>query len=110
MSRRLIGILVVGLVGSGLLAALYLRFGPRPVTGGNELAAAPAKPRPDRLGLTAAFEPELRRVGQISPRQFADRYPAPAYQAGPSWDPTTVRFFDRVNVEKVTKEHQGQKL
>jgi hypothetical protein len=112
MSHRLVGVLVVGLAGLSLIVGLYLwpgPAGPSPVPH-NELAAGPAKPQPDRLGLTAAFGPELRRVGQISPRQFADRYPAPAYGAGLSWDPTAAQFFDRVNAEKVTKEHQGQKL
>src|SRR5262245_22598512 len=57
----------------------------------------------DSFGYTAAFDAELKKVGQISTQQFADRYPAPKYLGKLSFDPTTAKFFNEVNVEKLKK-------
>jgi hypothetical protein len=48
------------------------------------------------FGFTAAFESELTKVGQITPEQFAQRFPGKAkYQSKLSWDPTTAKYWDR---------------
>ena len=67
------------------------------------LAAAPVKHGLDPFGYSAAFDLEIKNVGQIAPQQFAARYPTPQYLGKLSWDPTTAKFFDRVNAEKVKK-------
>ncbi len=71
--------------------------------GPRDLAAAPAKPGSDPFGYSAAFDLEIQKVGQITPAQFAERYPAPGYLPNLSWNPTTARFFDKLNVDKVVK-------
>lgn len=60
-------------------------------------------PQDDRFGFSAAFGAELKKVGQITPQQFAGRYPAPKYLGELSFDPTTAKFTDQVNAEKVKK-------
>jgi hypothetical protein len=105
---RRLGLLAAGAAGLCVLATARWVFVPRapgePGGRPDELAAAPAKSGPDPFGFSAAFDAEVRKLGQITPRQFADRYPAPAYLAELSWDPTTARFFDKLNVETVIKE------
>jgi hypothetical protein len=56
---------------------------------------APA-PRPgEALGYGAAFDEAIKKVGQISPEDFARRYPnRAAYLDRLTWDPTTGKFFD----------------
>lgn len=107
MSKRLLGLLGVGLVAAGGLAVVYLMPGPTNGPGGpSEVNAAPSraeKPGPDPYGFAAAFDAELKKIGQISPQQFAALYPTPAYLPKLSWDPTTAQFFDKLNVEKVHK-------
>ncbi len=93
--------------GLGFLVALFWNFdvpatrapGDRP----RVLAAAPVKPGPDPFGYSAAFDLEIKNVGQITPQQFAARYPTPQYLGKLSWNPTTAKFFDQVNAEKVKK-------
>jgi hypothetical protein len=52
----------------------------------------------DSLGYTAHFQRELRKIGQISPQEFARRYPGQAkYLDKVSWDPTTAKFWDDFN-------------
>jgi hypothetical protein len=54
----------------------------------------PADPLPD---YSAVFDQELRRIGQISPQEFAERYRSQAsYLPKITWDPTTARFWNRV--------------
>src|SRR4051794_30913938 len=49
---------------------------------------------------SARFEEEVRKVGQISPQEFARRHPGKAvYLPRLSWDPTTARFWDRLTVD-----------
>src|SRR5262249_54271310 len=53
-----------------------------------------ARKAPDeKLGYGAAFEEELKKVGQISPKEFAKRYGGKVeYLAKPSFDPTRAPF------------------
>jgi hypothetical protein len=52
------------------------------------------------LGYGAAFQAELTKIGQISPRQFAERYGGKAsYLPKPSWDPTAARFWGRFSLD-----------
>src|SRR5262245_7388020 len=60
-------------------------------------AAAPVVRGRPAAGVSpdVAFAKELRKVGQISPADFARRYSAKAsYLEKPSWDPTTGKFWD----------------
>lgn len=57
--------------------------------------AGPKPPKPD-LGFGAAFDAELKRIGQISPADFAKRFPAPnGYLDKLSWDSATSQYWDR---------------
>ncbi len=106
MPSRRLGLLAAGLAGATLFAAgLWLVNAPPPGAPGapGDLAAAPAKPAPDPFGSSAAFDAEVQKLGQITPGQFAAAYPPPAYLAKLSWDPTTAKFFDKINAEKVLK-------
>ncbi len=103
---------LLGVVGVGALAAAYLIPAHAPSGGGgtpagigprDAAAAEPARPQPDPFGYSAAFDLELKKVGQISTTQFADRFPPPKYLGKLSFDPTTAKFFDKLNVEKITK-------
>src|SRR5262249_5362574 len=54
--------------------------------------SAPGKAR----GFTEAFEAEVKKVGQISPDEFARRHAGKAnYLKKISWDPTTAKFWDQ---------------
>lgn len=97
--------LVAAVLVAAALATGWL-FVPRSARG---LAAAPAKPGPDRFGFAAAFDAELRATGQVGPQELAARHPAPAYLPRPSWDVTTAKFFDKLNVDKVVKPGQSVK-
>jgi Protein of unknown function (DUF3160) len=57
-----------------------------------------AKANEDSLGYTSHFHQELRKIGQITPQDFARRYPGQAkYLEKFSWDPTTAKFWDEFN-------------
>jgi hypothetical protein len=59
-----------------------------------------AKANDDSLGYTAQFQRELKRIGQISPEEFARRYPGQAkYLEKLSWDATTAKFWDDFNCD-----------
>src|SRR5262245_17237651 len=52
------------------------------------------------LGFTAAFEEEVKKVGQITPDEFAGRFPGKAkYLSKISWDPTTAKYWDRFTLD-----------
>ncbi|MHB8522790.1 MAG: DUF3160 domain-containing protein [Limisphaerales bacterium] len=52
------------------------------------------------LGYAGSFAEQLAMIGQITPEQFAARYPAPTnYLAGLDWDPTTADFWPEFNVD-----------
>jgi hypothetical protein len=62
-------------------------------------SGAAAGPKHD-LGFTAAFLDEIKKVGQISPEQFAQRFPGKAeYLAKITWDPTTAKYWDRFTLD-----------
>ena len=47
------------------------------------------------FGYATAFEDELKAIGQITPEQFAARFPAPTnYLGGLDWYPTTADFWN----------------
>ena len=99
MIARSIGIAICGF-GLTAGAVLWLASAPSPGRQPDDLAAAGLTP----LNYGERFERELGRVGQISTKQFAEFYPAPEYLSGLTWDPTTAKFFDKINVEKVVKK------
>ncbi len=54
----------------------------------------------DALGYTAAFEKAVAKIGQITPDEFARRYPGRAdYLSKLTWDPTTAKFFDQLMMD-----------
>ena len=56
----------------------------------------------DSLGYTAHFQRELQKIGQISPQEFARRYPGQAkYLDKFGWDPTTAKFWDDFNCDPI---------
>lgn len=111
MVKRLVGLLAVAGLAAGSLAA-YLISTPEPKIGcsipfPDARAAEPVKRDADSFGYSAAFDAELKKVGQLSPAQFAERYPTPNYLGKLSFDPTEAKFFDKINVETITKpEHK----
>src|SRR5262245_41207931 len=78
------------LLAAGVTALLLVPSGARadkPKTGAN--------PRADVFGYTAAFDDELKKVGQISPQDFAKMFPGKArYLDKLSFDPTRAKFWD----------------
>jgi hypothetical protein len=61
------------------------------------------QPKEDSLGYTAHFHDELRKIGQITPQEFARRYPGQArYLDKISWDPTSARFWADFNKDPKT--------
>ena len=62
-------------------------------------AALTPPPRHDS-GFTAAFEEEVRKVGQITPDEFGRRFAGKArYLPKISWDPTTAKYWDRFTLD-----------
>jgi hypothetical protein len=56
------------------------------------------QPKGDTLGYSAHFDDELRKIGQITPEEFARRFPGQArYLDKISWDPTTAKFWADFN-------------
>lgn len=52
------------------------------------------------FGYSAAFGYELARIGQISPDDFAAKFPSSAaYLPTLSWDPTTAQFWTEFNAD-----------
>ncbi len=88
---------------SGVLAGLCFVVacqGTAPV--GAKKTAAPkiAAPTKPVFGFTAAFENEIKKVGQISPDQFAERFASKAaYLPKITWDPTTAKYWDRFTLD-----------
>ena len=107
MLRKRIGYLSI--TGACLLIGLGWLFVYPTIRQNADLSAAPPKYGQNPFEYTAAFDAEIREVGQISTAQFAARYPTPNYLRELSWDPTTAQFFDKLNVEKVEKEHADLK-
>ena len=52
------------------------------------------------FGYGDAFAQELKRIGQISPEEFAAMFPTTTnYLSAISWDPTTAPFWNEFNVD-----------
>src|ERR1043165_5486301 len=65
---------------------------------GSTLGQGIREPSDDSLGYTAFFKGELQKLGQISPEEFARRYPSSAtYLDKLSWDPTSATFWADFN-------------
>jgi hypothetical protein len=65
----------------------------------------------DPFGYSAAFDRELDKIGQISPQQFAQRYPiGTAHLDAIRWNPTTAKFWDQLNLDpkNVPQTNEGQ--
>ncbi|HEY9599495.1 MAG TPA: DUF3160 domain-containing protein, partial [Cyanophyceae cyanobacterium] len=59
-----------------------------------------AKAPDDVFGYMAAFEEALKKIGQISPQEFAKRYASRAnYLSQISFDPTTAGYWDEFNLD-----------
>lgn len=60
------------------------------------------------LGYGDAFARELERIGQITPDEFAERFPnSAAYLPALTWDPTTAEFWDKFNAN-IEEINQGK--
>jgi hypothetical protein len=72
-------------------------------------AARADKPTPPRapdevFGYSAAFDAEVKKLGQITPDEFAKRYKSKAeYLDKLSWDPTAGKFFADFNAAPPAK-------
>jgi hypothetical protein len=56
------------------------------------------EPKDDSLGYSAHFNDQLRKIGKITPEEFAGRYPGKAkYLDKITWDPTTAKFWADFN-------------
>lgn len=113
MLKRDLALSAMVLVSAGALAGFYLvpthappvpGDEPAPGVGPREAAAVqPLKGQPDSFGYTEEFVKELKKIGQITQKQFAARYPVPKYLGKLSFDPNTAKFFNEMNAEKVKK-------
>lgn len=103
--------LVLLCVGLGFLVGLGTWLRPSLST---PVAAQEAKAaKSDNLGYTAAFEAELKKIGQISPSDFSRRFlPRGEYLPRLTWDPTTAKFWDQImmdpNAETSTLRLRGR--
>ena len=104
MTRRHIA-WAVGGIGIITATALWIASAPPPGRAQNELAAAPLRAGSDPFGFGERFDRELGRLGQISTARFAEMYATPEYLSQPSWDPTTAKFFDKINARTVVKSY-----
>ena len=93
-----LGVLVFGsavVLGSWLLSQPRLTMARAQEKPGKSAKA----PSDDSLGYSTVFKAELQKIGQISPEEFARRYPAPANYGKFSWDPTTAKFWPEFNCD-----------
>jgi hypothetical protein len=83
-----------------LLAGVCLLTARQTALVGQEKASkAAAAPKHD-FGFTAAFQDEIKKVGQISPDEFAQRFRGrAAYLPKLTWDPTTAKYWDRFTLD-----------
>jgi hypothetical protein len=76
----------------GLLVPSRPALADKPKTGAN--------PNGDVFGYTAAFDEQLKKIGQISPQQFAQMFPGKAkYLDKIRFDPTKARFWDEFQAD-----------
>jgi hypothetical protein len=67
--------------------------------------AGPAQKKPtvDGFGYSKAFDAALQQIGEITPEQFAARYPLPQpYLKEISIDPCTAKYFDQFELDTAT--------
>jgi hypothetical protein len=105
MRRARNNVIAAGLVtGLGAVACLI-------VGSSSPVARGSVRPlqREEPFGYTAAFNAELGAIGQITPRQFAERYPTPDYLPRFGWDPTTARFWDEFDKDPAAIAAGGTK-
>jgi hypothetical protein len=82
-------VLLLGLAGfAWCLASVPVRASDPPAKKG------PAKPADESFGYGAAFDEEVKKIGQISPAEFAKRYGKVKYLDKLSFDPTAVKFWN----------------
>jgi hypothetical protein len=63
-------------------------------------AEATRADRGDPFGYSAFFDAQLEKIGQVSPDDFARRYPSRAeYLPKLTWDPTTAKFWDKFQMD-----------
>jgi hypothetical protein len=88
--------LVLLMIGAGLSIGLFSRAeGPAP-----KVSSDPAAGAAGTSTYAAAFADELKKLGQISPEEFARRYPNKVkYLAKISWDPTKAKFYEQFNMD-----------
>jgi hypothetical protein len=97
---RSLAVVLFGMTVFGLAAPWLLTRAdpPRP-------AAQPPMPpgagrTTDGFGYTAAFDATVARIGEITPDEFARRFPGKAqYLEKFSWDPTSAKFWDKFNLD-----------
>ncbi|MBY0526772.1 MAG: sigma-70 family RNA polymerase sigma factor [Gemmataceae bacterium] len=59
----------------------------------------------DVFGYSAAFDEEVKKIGQISPEEFGKRYGSKAkYAEKMTWDPTTAKFYSEFQKDPKTIE------
>ena len=104
--RNLGALLVIVITGLTALwwSAPSRRLAPSPARADAADAKPPAaeakRAAGDDFGYAAAFDTELKKIGQISPQEFNRRYAAKAgYVHKLSWDPTTAKFWDEFNLD-----------
>lgn len=97
MSRIRLSIIVAGFFMLAVLlgGAHFAQVGEKK----KDLSRTATGPKHD-FGFTAAFETEIKKVGQITPEEFAQRFPGSAkYLAKMTWDPTTGQYWDRFQLD-----------
>jgi hypothetical protein len=102
--KRTIGVLVVGIAVA--VVGCWLAHAGRALS---QPSKEKARANEDSLGYSAHFERELKQIGEISPQEFARRYPSQAkYLDKLSWDPTSAKFWDDFNRDpKLLKSKSG---
>ncbi len=81
---------------------------PRTSSSPNITNLAVATTTGDVFGYTAAFDEDLKQIGQISSQDFAQRYASNAqYLPRINWDPTTAKFWDKFNLAVADSDDNG---
>jgi hypothetical protein len=104
VSKSKLAIVFLGsLIGIGIAAKLlFTQADPR--TPQEAPPALAAEAVAESFGDAGAFGVELKRLGQLTPQDFARHYTSKAdYLPQLSWDPTTATFWDQFNVDPATK-------
>lgn len=92
----------LGTIPAALLAALLLV--PSGVRADKPKAGA--NPNADVFGYTAAFDAELKKIGQISPQDFAKRFSGKSkYLDKLSFEPTKAKFWDDFQTEPAQSKY-----